>query len=254
MIEDIELNAGEKLKFQDSESIDDRFLKDWTALFARCYHVKEERALQIFQKYQINPARFAALYIDEKLVACYSGLKLDSSIGPVFLSTDTMSDGSRRKASVLLGEELYQRLAAEGVQAVVGYPNEKIIHLREKHLNWKLHGSLFLYFSLPLFWRFGYNRKLEEEELLWTLKRPEVGYFSKIPPFTRLVSRGKALGQGIGCALTLSAKSPGPFFFKVPEKLVAPKKFGFRVLSNKILEPELLKITEFLDLETIDVP
>ncbi|MDK3019092.1 hypothetical protein [Pseudodonghicola flavimaris] len=234
---------------------DTAFEAEWCALFARCYGATEDKGHALFRKYRLNPARFAGLWLGDRLVACYSGLLLDSGIGPVFLATDTMSDGSRGKASVTLGTALYERLAAASVTAVVGYPNENIRHLRQKYLGWTLRGEMNLYVGVPLLWRLGFTGARAEQAGLWQVSRPDSGAFAPLPPLLRLAARGHGYGaRRLALTVTLSAARPGPFFLRVPAALVASRQFGYRLLSEDVSAAQMQTMIAALDLDTIDVP
>ena len=87
------------------------------------------------------------------MVAAYCGLRLSFEDTTVFLSTDTMSDGTQKGSSVFLAIRLYESLLVEGTTIVCGYPNENIKKIRERGLGWIISGNLRLYVGVPFLWR-----------------------------------------------------------------------------------------------------
>ena len=75
---------------------------DWINLHKKCFKSQDTKVSQLFSKYELNDCRFALVYIDEKLVVSYSGIFIKNDFDvKVFLSTDTMSDGTFKGGSVL---------------------------------------------------------------------------------------------------------------------------------------------------------
>jgi hypothetical protein len=56
--------------------------------------------------------------------------------------------------------------------------------------------------------------------------------------------------------LTAAAQRPGPFYFELPHKLVEPKVFGYRNLSDDEVSVSALmtEVIKHLDIQSIDVP
>lgn len=238
-----------------SVNLSQEFEAEWVKLFARCFLKSANEGRKIFQKYRCNEARFCVLRKDGQLCASYSGLILDYLGHKIFLSTDTMSDGTQRGGSILLGEHIYAELKKENVSVICGYPNAEIIGLREAKLGWTIRGGMSLYIGVPVLWRLWRRHSNASIKALWHIKRPKSGFFGKIRFGFRPLGRTKLYGNGAAVVFTLAAKLPGAFFIKAPEALVHRKTFGYRFLNEA---PEFRQffidsITE-LDLETIDVP
>jgi hypothetical protein len=227
----------------------------WKSLFRRCFGATERQADAVFRKYELagEGARFALLMADGKPVACYSGVICLVGGSKVFLSTDTMSDGTMPKSSVTLGQSLYERLAAEGVGAVCGFPNSNIEHLRRKYLGWEMHGAIYAFVGVPFLWRFGL-RNLSRDML--SIIRPARGFFKSIPGCLRAWSPLRDYdGWPICIRFTLAAEKPGTFWIPVPQVLVAPKPFGFRILDmGGVSRGTMLSISSSLSFDSIDVP
>ena len=231
------------------------FEGEWADLFTRCFSKSEDEARKIFGKYRRSEARICVLRKNGRLCASYAGLILDYAGHKVFLSTDTMSDGSERGGSVLLGEHLYAALRTERVMVVCGYPNARIRGLRETKLGWTLQGGMSLYIGIPVLWRLLRRRVPSSVRPLWQLERPDSGFYGKDRIGLRPLGRTRLYGNGPGAVFTLSANSPGAFFIKLPESLIHRRTFGYRFLHE---DPEFkdlfLQAIAELDLETIDVP
>lgn len=236
-----------------NSDLSEEFENEWAYLFSVCFLKTDEIARSVFKKYHKHEARFCIMREEGRLCACYSGLLVNFSGYKVFISTDTMSDGTRRGASVILGEKLYEYLKECQVEVVCGYPNSRIRGLRELKLHWNIHGGLYLFFGIPFLWRF--LRKSGGGPSLWRLNRPKSGFFGAIIPGFRPLGRLGLYGSGAGVVFTLSAKSPGAFFIKVPRIFRLDKVFGYRFLrESPEFEEIFLMALERLDIDTIDVP
>ncbi len=227
----------------------------WKALFRRCFGATERQAEAVFQKYRLagEAARFAFLISDGEPVACYSGIVCSVGGSRLFLSTDTMSDGTVPKSSVTLGQSLYNNLAAEGVGAVCGFPNKNIEHLRRKYLGWEMHGAIHAFVGLPLLWRFGLRKPRRD---VLSIPRPSRGFFKDVPGFLRAWSQLRDYDGWLICVrFTLAAERPSPFWIRVPHALVPPKSFGFKILDeNSVSRGTMLGISLGLSFDSIDVP
>lgn len=232
----------------------DEFISQWVRLFQRCFGGAEEIAVRVFQKYELNESRICCLFMDGVMVAAYCGLKLGYDDGFAFLSTDTMSDGTKRGASVILGTKLYDSLTSENVSVVFGYPNKNIRKIREKGLGWTLQGNLYLYLGIPFAWRF--FRKSFSESGLWKVERPSGGWYTRKKPFLfNLLGRDGLYSRDFGIVITLSAYRPGVFFIRVPDFLFEPRTFGYKLLTETLESTSIIvKKIERLDVDTIDIP
>ncbi|ASE19660.1 glycosyltransferase family 2 protein [Pseudomonas protegens] len=230
------------------------FITQWTRLFQRCFGGSEENATRVFQKYLLNDSRICYTVKDGIMVAAYCGLRLSHEDSAVFLSTDTMSDGTQKGSSVILGKRLYKSFAEEDIYAVCGYPNKNIRKIREKGLGWTLNGNLYLYVGIPFFWRF--FRKPIKENGLWKINRPTGGWFTrKNPPLVHLLGSDGLYSSNAGLVITLSAYRPGAFFIRVPSFLFEPRSFGYKLLTENVEKNNVfLKKIKFLNLDTIDIP
>jgi hypothetical protein len=227
----------------------------WQQLFAQCFKKSPLDAEFVFRKYELHAEKvwMCLARKDGRLAACYSGIALPFGTDKVLLATDTMSNGEISGATVKMAKTLYPALANAGINAVCGYPNGNIIRIRERKLGWKMVGQLHLYVGMPFLWRFGL--KPATVPALWDLSRPPRGFFSATKaPLTLLGRQGPYKG-GLFTA-TLASARPGPFFFRIPARLVAPKNFGFALTRPDAgeLAHRLEIAAGHLDLNTIDVP
>jgi len=245
---------GDGIHIENRGDFDEAFIAQWTGLFHRCFGGPEDEAERVFQKYLLNDSRICYSIKDGSMVAAYCGLKLHYEDGAVFLSTDTMSDGTQKGSSVILGKRLYKTLVADGISVVCGYPNKNIRKIREKGLGWTLSGNLHLYVGIPIFWRC--FRKTIKEKNLWKVIRPAGGWYTRKKPFLfDLLGRDGLYSSGFGFVITLSAFRPGRFFIRVPGFLFEPRCFGYKCLTENAEENEIfLENIEILDLDTIDIP
>lgn len=228
------------------------FQNEWIRLFARCYMVSEQKALSVMEKYELNDSWCCAMYAEDKLVGCYSGLVLEWQERKIFLSTDTMSDGSIRGGTSKMAGLLYEKLSQSGFALVLGYPNDNIRKIRQRKLGWTIEGELFAWVGVPLL-RFLFTNQVDNG--LWKVRRPNSGFFGAKYPLLKLLGRTRFYGPWFGVPFTLAATSPGLFYFKVPEFLVRRKTFGFRALGDCRDAEEILRARlSQLDLETIDLP
>lgn len=232
----------------------DEFIAEWASLFQRCFGGSEEKARRVFQKYLLNDSVICCLFQSGAMVAAYCGIKVSHEDSAAFLSTDTMSDGTKRGASVILGKTLYDSLATEGVSVVFGYPNKNIRKIREIKLGWTLDGNLPLYIGIPFIWRF--FRKTPKDSSLWTIARPADGWFTRKRPFLfNLLGRNGLHSSGLGFVISLSSYRPGAFFIRVPDFIFEPRTFGYKFLiENEKSRLSLLEKINFLDIDTIDIP
>ena len=224
----------------------------WVSLFCECYKVDRKIALSVFEKYRINNARFCALMNDGKMVACYSGLNLSFKGKNIFLSTDTMSDGSVDFATVKLAKYLYAKLREDGVIAVCGYPNENIRTIRQRGLGWVMVGQLKCYIGVPFLWRWGRNECSPD---LWIVNRSASGFFTWSTRLFVPLCRSQEHSSSFALRIALSAYRPGSFFIRVPSVFVKPKQFGYKMLSDDPLDEGAIRsCLARLDMDTIDVP
>lgn len=225
---------------------------EWCLLFSKCYKTDMASALLHFQKYLLNQSIICFIQNSKGMIAAYNGLVLELENWKIFLSTDTMSDGTTRSATVKLAAHLYPLLQSQGISAVCGYPNPKIIKIREKRLGWSISGNMHLWVSAPLLWRIG---AAKDRQGLWSARRPSSGFFGKPRVFLTPVSNGKVLVMKVGIPFTLATNRPGPFYIKIPRRIVAPKVFGYRILTNDVrLDEKMRSAATRLDLLTIDLP
>lgn len=232
----------------------DEFITEWASLFQRCFGGSEKKALRVFQKYLFNDSMLCCLFKSGVMIAAYCGIKVNYEDNAAFLSTDTMSDGTKRGSSVLLGKKLYDTLVTEGVSVVFGYPNQNIRKIREKGLGWTLDGNLPLYIGIPFIWRF--FRKIPKAPSLWTIARPADGWYTRKKPFLfNLLGRNGLHSSGFGFVITLSSYRPGVFFIRVPDFIFEPRTFGYKFLiESKKNRLSLLSKIKYLDIDTIDIP
>ncbi|MHC8349706.1 hypothetical protein ACYZT7_10075 [Pseudomonas sp. RT4P38] len=235
-------------------SYSDELIAQWTRLFQRCFGGAEKNATRVFQKYLLNDSRICYSVKDGTMVAAYCGLRLSHEDSAVFLSTDTMSDGTQKGSSVILGKRLYKSFLEEDIHVVCGYPNKNIRRIREKGLGWTINGSLYLYVGVPFFWRF--FRKPINQSGLWKLARPASGWFTRKKPFlVNLLGSDGLYSSNFGLVITLSAYRPGVFFIKVPNFLFEPRSFGYKCLTEQAEKNNaFLEKIKYLNIDTIDIP
>lgn len=238
-----------------------RFFLQWLNLFRTCFRVPaySKKADLVSEKYALHSenSRFALLCIGDRLVASYSGICLKFDSFKLFLSVDTMSNGEVRHSTVLLANAFYPFLQDEGIAAVIGYPNDRIIGLREKYLNWTFCGKLCTYLSLPGLDTF--YKKFESSSPVWSLARTKRVWWGESKRFCRLRSGvGVSPGSSILPIVTMSSVKPGPLYLKIPSFLGFDKRFGYRILiSNQFatdLEDKLRLAAGKMSLECIDIP
>ena len=169
---------------EDMIEFENVFLNSWCSCYKQCYNTKFGRDIWE-NKYRDSRALFAMLIIRqnklERVIASYSGIILNYQEELIFLSTDTMSDGTVRGATVKMANYLYQYLKSINVRAVLGFPNKNIFHIREKYLDWRQLCSFQLYLK--------FSSSLEKSLLFepWHICRPDGLYFKPpIRPFNLL--------------------------------------------------------------------
>jgi hypothetical protein len=224
----------------------------WVDLFCKSYKVGSKIAISVFQKYRINDPRFCALINNGRMVACYSGLNLKFRGKSIFVSTDTMSDGSVAFATVILAKYLYGKLIEDGVIAVCGYPNENIRVIRQRALGWVIVGQLDCYIGVPFLWKHGLNDCSSD---IWIVKRPASGFFTWGTKVVVPLCRSQEYSSSYALRIALSAFRPGRFFIRVPSIFVKPKQFGYKMLSYDPRDEDAIRsCLPRLDMDTIDVP
>ena len=103
---------NETIKIFHRDHIPSHFEDEWVVLFSRAYGSTVEKGKLLFRKYKLNNSRFCVLYVDDLMVAAYSGLELSFAKSKIFLSTDTMSDGTKKGAwGIRLGRTTFQVIA-----------------------------------------------------------------------------------------------------------------------------------------------
>ena len=200
-----------ELKIIKESSWPAEFQKEWVRLFARCYLVSERKALSVMEKYELNDSWCCAMYAEENLVGCYSGLVLEWQDRKIFLSTDTMSDGSIRGGTAKMAGLLYEQLYQSGFALVLGYPNDNIRKIRQRKLGWTIEGELFAWVGVPLL-RSLFTNHVDNE--LWKVRRPNSGFFGAKYPLLKLLGRTRHYGPWFGIPFTLAATRPGFFFLR----------------------------------------
>jgi len=232
--------------------------EQWVKLFQICFLKNEGQSRNIFAKYELNPETSCFCYIlhNDEMVACYSGIILQIKDQNVFLSTDTMSNGVVRDATVKMAKLLYADLKLRNVIAVCGFPNKNIAAIRIRKLGWKIIGEINYYVGIPLLWRFLLCSRGVSSAQAWYLRRPGIGFFNAVNGFITLLGRnGLYKGAFFSLKLSCGTKPPGYFFIRVPSRIIQPKKFGFLMLSSCDKMNQLMYDSfDFLDMNSIDVP
>ena len=219
---------------------------DWIALHIKCFGTSELVAGKIMQKYVLNESTFCLVYLKQKLVAAYSGLRIKfKGRDRIFLSTDTMSNGEVAGASIIAANALYRHLAKRGFKVVCGYPNKNIEGLRENKLGWMYSTCLDLYL-MPSFCLPG------DKQADITIKRPAAGFFGKDLPFVALGRFKKPLAI---CRLELATTRPSRYAINISRLLgIGRKRFYYRKL-DELYDDEQFSIGDVsLTIDSIDVP
>ena len=86
-----------ELKIIKESSWPAEFQKEWVRLFARCYLVSERKALSVMEKYELNDSWCCAMYAEENLVGCYSGLVLEWQERKIFLTKISIPEPIQNK-------------------------------------------------------------------------------------------------------------------------------------------------------------
>lgn len=220
----------------------------WLKLFSECFKCSPRKAAFVFKKYLINEPFFCLVWLNEKLVASYSGLALKcKQLGSIFMSCDTMSNGEIKGGSILAAEKLYKYLKKLNFKMVCGFPNSQIQGLRVEKLGWKIVDSVNVYFRIKFL---PYIKQPGKHSLeTFRLNRPSSGFF--VPRLNLLELYGYSHPYAL-LELRMSNMDLGFPYFKI-KKL--RKTFGMKLLSAD-LEPNIdmwlqdLILTE----NSIDVP
>lgn len=218
---------------------------DWVNLHKKCFKSKDDKINQLFSKYELNDSRFTLVYIGKKLVVSYSGLFIENDFGiKVFLSTDTMSDGTFKGGSVFAAKKLYKHLETEGVKIVCGYPNKLIEKIRRYKLKW-IHSTEMHLYILPSF------LLPKDIKPALRLNRPQTGFFHRPSQFASI---GRFRSGFSLLRLELSTYRPHPFAINVSTLLgFGSKKFYYLFLDKKINIEEMVKGSIVLNSKSIDV-
>jgi len=219
---------------------------DWINLHKKCFKSKDIKVAQLFSKYELNDCRFALVYIGDKLAVSYSGLLIKNNFCvKIFLSTDTMSDGTLKGGSVIAAKELYAYLKSEDVKVVCGYPNKLIENIRRRKLKWVYSTEMHLY-VLPAF----LLPKNVKPSL--RLQRPQNGFFYKS---SRFISMGRYNSGFSVLRFELSTYRPHLLGINLSALLgIGGKKFYYLFLDKKIHIEEMLDGSIVLNSQSIDVP
>ena len=241
-----------ELKVLSNKDWTSEFEVEWIQLFTRCYNVPQKKACEISKKYKLHASICCAMYVNKKLVGCYSGLVLMWHNNKIFLSTDTMSDGTVRNGTVKMATLLYSELAKTGFVLVAGFPNNQIRSIRRRKLGWIMNGDLYAWVGIPIL---RLLMRTQRENNLWSVNRPDSGFFGPKWRMLKLIGRTRSYGPIWGIPFTLSAEKPGYFYLKVPEWIISRKTFGYFILDDhQNAESLLCSDVSKLDLETIDLP
>lgn len=232
-------------------------INSWILLFSKCFKKSEIVARSVFKKYSLHKedSYFCFAKRKSEIIAIYSGILFLPDGKKVFLSTDTMSDGTLSYATIKIANFLYQFLKKRNVDIVCGFPNEKILKIRQKKLGWKIISNVNSYFGLPLLWRF--KKKINNSKKVWFLKRPSNGFFIKNYKFISLLGRNKLYKQSFfSLVYTISTRKPGTFFIELPKFILPPKKFGYKIIKedDSLLENWINEASFNIDLNSIDIP
>lgn len=232
------------------EKLDSEQKSAWLMLFTACFHTSRARAEMIYRKYDLNDAKFCLVFSNGRLVAAYSGLSLRTTNGlKIFLSTDTMSSGEIKGGSIIAATHLYTLLTDDGYDCICGYPNKKIIGLRQAKLDWKILKQVDLFMRIvPK--KFVLRLKYKPT---FTLNRPDEGFFGHKPTCFKL---GKYKSNLFSVELRLSSENLGRGYLNISNIFPHTRKyFGYRILRNENASTIVNLLDELKLMEdSIDVP
>ena len=220
----------------------------WLDLFVKCFKTSEANAYNIFEKYLLNDSIFCFLEHNQEIVASYSGLVLSTNKGnKIFLSCDTMSDGTIKGGSIIMANQLYPYLRSIGITVICGFPNDRIAGLRVNKLGWELYEDLYIYLRLKFLPNSKYHSKLPVES--FSIKRPSTGFVKNVPFFFQLAGYEKKFAL---FEFRFSNSRLGFPYFRLPHMT---KRFGFKILdaSNEEIHRNWLNNIS-LNERSIDVP
>jgi hypothetical protein len=220
----------------------------WLNLFGKCFKASNASAHNIFRKYLLNDSIFCFLEIDQEIIASYSGLVLNTNDGnKIFLSCDTMSDGTIRGGSIMLANHLYPYLRSIGITVVCGFPNDKIAGLRVNKLGWEIYEDLYVYLRPKFLPNSNYQSELPLES--FTINRPSTGFFKNVPFFLQLAGYEKKFSL---FEVRFSNTRLGLPYFKVKHMT---KRFGFKIIDTENEETHRNWLNNLsLSERSIDVP
>lgn len=235
------------------DDIDNAFKAKWIKLFCATFNKSAQTAHRIFEKYTLNDGIFSAVFIQDELVACYSGIKMKSLSSELkfFLSTDTMSNGRVKSASILAAQELYRYLRSSGLDIVCGYPNEKIYGIRINKLKWSYLKNINLFLKIPFM-------DTDKAELVFNassinLERPARHFFSSSIPGVSFYTPNQGTSL---VTLFMSDRDCIRGFINLSKFFgLGQRKFCYKFLdlnSTEILTHDLKKLK--LTHRSIDVP
>ena len=236
------------IKIRQHKNLTDQECEQFLNLWYTCFRRKV--GVQFYEKYQINDSLGAFAYVDGELVACYNVLLFEIKGLRLALSVDTMSNGKLNRATTKLAERLYAKLKADGIAAVVGFPNKNVINIRKKYLNWRIISEV----KLRLIFR---AKKKSEEYVLYGINRPRNFCFNSSRLKGRLAgfsSFGRAIHNGIiPVYIEFSARNYKGI--TIPKWIIQPKYFGlvWLVENGKTSELEDMLVKN-INWFFIDVP
>lgn len=245
------INAPYEVKIV--RQIDKSFRVEWITLFCECFKKSKLAGLSAFKKYEINTSLFAAVYVEGKIAACYSGI-FTTSVNTdlnLFLSTDTMSNGIIKGGSIIGAKALYRILSQRNIDVVCGFPNHRIYGLRKQKLGWQFGKFLYVHVKIPF--SVPNKRQISFRQPTFVIKRPSAEFFR---PINLPITFFDVSHKGYRLSIMLSSEKHidgfinfGAFYKR------GRKSFCFKILDNSKKLEILKKIDRLvLSSHSIDVP
>jgi hypothetical protein len=241
-------DSAKNISFSVVEKLDSEGEAQWMELFQKCFKVSEHNAQLIYRKYQLNEFLMCKVIQKGKLVAVYSGIFCQNNNLSLFMSTDTMSDGTVSNASIKAAKVLYKHLKQQGVDIVFGYPNENIRVIRERRLNWRYVKSLDFYITVSFF----ASKQLKSSDI--KINRPIHGFFREKPIFCLLQNYKSKFWSFI--QIELSDVHLGVPYLNLSKLIgIGRKKMYFLVLNEQLTQSQISAFKQCrLNSSSIDVP
>lgn len=223
-------------------------------LFQECFKSNWKEAKSAFEKYKETKEGWSAIgIVDGEPVAFYNTFIFSFSGERCALSVDTMSNGRMRSATQKLGSALYARLRNElNVVLVCGFPNDKIVKIRESKLSWKMYPHLLkTYFVITTL-----GRQLDyQQNFLEVFNRSGSKALTNSIFGRPVVGANQIFNSRVGNFAFFWASLRKDFAISIALPAKYWKKFGYVELSEGSLSSARIASGDFaLTFDSIDVP